>query len=53
MIPELGQLSLVLALLLCLVQASVPLLSRLNRPHRLAHLTQATAAGVFYRTRRV
>ncbi len=47
MIPELGQLCLVLALLVSLLQAGVPLLNRFNLPHGLLHLTKATASATF------
>ncbi len=47
MIPELGQFCLVLALLMSLLQAGVPLLARLNRPHALLHLTKPCAAAIF------
>ena len=43
MIPELGHFCLILALLVSLVQASVPLLQRFNRAHYLLHLTKTTA----------
>jgi len=45
MIPELGQLCLVLALLMSLLQAGVPLLQRLNRPYTLLHLVKPTATA--------
>ncbi len=47
MIPELGQLSLVLALLMSLLQATVPLIARWNKPHTLLHLVKPTATGIF------
>lgn len=47
MIPELGQLCLVIALLVSLMQAGVPLLNRLNRPHNLLHLTKPAATAMF------
>ena len=47
MIPELGQLCLVLALLMSALQAGVPLLNRWNRPHGLLHLTKSTATAIF------
>ena len=48
MIPELGQLTLVLALLLSVLQGSVPLLCRFNRPYALMYLTKSFAALVFF-----
>ncbi len=47
MIPELGHLSLVLAFLLSILQAGVPLLNRLLHTQALLHLTKATATGIF------
>lgn len=47
MIPELGQLALVLAFLLSLLQGGMPLLARLNRPHALMYLVKPAALGVF------
>ena len=47
MIPELGQLCLVLAFLVSLLQGSVPLLARLNAPHALLHLTKPLATLTF------
>ncbi|MES2985019.1 MAG: heme lyase CcmF/NrfE family subunit [Pseudomonadota bacterium] len=47
MIPELGQFCLVLAFVVSLLQAGVPLLARLNRPHALLHLTKPTATALF------
>ncbi len=47
MIPELGQLCLVLALMMSLLQAAVPLLARWSHPHSLLHLTKPIATGVF------
>jgi cytochrome c-type biogenesis protein CcmF len=46
-IPELGQLCLVLALLMSLMQAGVPLLNRFCRPHSVLHLTKSTATALF------
>jgi cytochrome c-type biogenesis protein CcmF len=46
-IPELGQLCLVLALLVSFMQAGIPLLHRYNRPHPLLHLTKPAATAVF------
>ena len=43
MIPELGHFCLIIALLVSLVQASVPLLQRFNRAYYLLHLTKTTA----------
>ncbi len=45
MIPELGHLCLVLALIVSLMQAGTPLLQRLNRTAPLLHLTKATATA--------
>ena len=45
MIPELGHLCLVLALLLSVLQAGIPLLNRVNRPYSLLHLTKSTATA--------
>ena len=45
MIPELGQLCLILAFLMSLLQAGVPLLQRLNRQHKLLHLVKPTATA--------
>ena len=45
MIAELGQLCLVLAFLMSLLQAGVPLLNRLNRPYPLLHLVKPTATA--------
>lgn len=47
MIPELGQLCLVLALLVSILQAGVPLLARLNRPYPLLYLTKPLATVMF------
>ncbi len=47
MIPELGQLCLILAFLMSLLQAGVPLLQRWNRPYPLLHLTKPAATTVF------
>ena len=47
MIPELGQLCLVIALLTSLLQAGVPLVNRFNQPHNLLHLTKSTATALF------
>ena len=46
MIPELGQLCLVLALLMSLLQAGVPLLHRAVRPYALLHLVKPTATAL-------
>ncbi|MFZ4542050.1 MAG: heme lyase CcmF/NrfE family subunit [Rickettsiales bacterium] len=46
MIPELGQLCLVLALLVSLMQAGVPLLHRWCAPHSLLHLVKPTAVAL-------
>ncbi len=45
MIPELGQLCLVLAFLMSLLQAGAPLLNRLAQPHNLLHLVKPTATA--------
>ncbi len=47
MIPELGQLCLVLAFLVSLMQGATPLLARLNAPHAMMHLTKPMATSVF------
>ncbi len=47
MIPELGQLALVLAFLVSLMQGGVPLMARWNKPHGLLHLTKPMATVVF------
>lgn len=47
MIPELGQLCLVLALLVSVLQGGVPLLAYTMRPHRMLHLTKPLATTVF------
>ena len=47
MIPELGQLCLVLAFLVSLLQGGAPLMQRLHRPHTLLHLTKPMALAVF------
>jgi len=47
MIPELGQLCLVMALLLSLLQASVPLMQRLCGIHRISGLVRPLATLVF------
>ena len=46
MIPELGQLCLVLAFLMSLLQAGVPLLNRLTQPYSMLHLVKPTATAV-------
>ena len=47
MTPELGQLCLVLAFIVSLMQGSMPLVARLNRPHALMHLTKPMALIIF------
>ncbi len=47
MIPELGQLCLVLAFLLCMMQGLLPLLQRITAPHGVMYLTKPLATGAF------
>ena len=47
MIPELGQLCLVLAFAVSLLQSAVPLLQRWSRPHPVLYLTKPMATLVF------
>jgi cytochrome c-type biogenesis protein CcmF len=48
MIPELGQLCLVLAFLVSVMQGGVPLMARWNKPHGLLYLTKPMATVVFF-----
>lgn len=48
MIPELGQLCLVLALLLSVMQGLMPLVARANRPHGVMYLTKPLATLTFF-----
>ena len=47
MIPELGQLSLSLALLLSVMQGCLPLVAKINAPHGLMHLSKTFAVLTF------
>jgi cytochrome c-type biogenesis protein CcmF len=47
MIPELGHLCLVLALIVSVIQAAMPLIDRLCRPYRVIHAVKSAAMAVF------
>ena len=47
MTPELGQLCLVMAFLVSLLQGAVPIIARYNQPHALLHLTKPLATLIF------